>query len=617
MISFRFQRDYAKLPPKADLVGKFRTLRPYFVDHRWRLLFGLLALVTVDFLQLLIPRVIRRVVDGLTYGTATPHLLIWAALAVMVLTLGIGAMRFAWRYLILGHARRIEEALRNLIFGRIQTLSAAQLGELRTGDLMAHATNDIEAVRMAVGMGIVALVDGIVLGAAAIGFMLYINLTLTLIAIIPMPAVAIITRFQSREVHRRFRDVQAGFSTLTERVRESFAGIRVVKAYLLEAAEGASVREAAADYVARNMSLARIMAAFVPLVTLFANLVAATVLFLGGRKVIGGTITTGDFVAFMAYLAMLTWPMMAIGWVINLIQRGAASMDRINSILERQPGVVDAQAAAPVPADRPAQSGGDIEVRDLSFSYEGSPAALTEVSLSMPAGRQVAIVGRTGSGKSTLANLLLRIYDPLPRTIFYRGVDIRDLPLAFLRGQVAYVPQDTFLFSDTIRENIAFARPDAPLDEVERTARLAEVHADIMALPRGYESTLGEKGITLSGGQRQRLALARALLAGSPVLLLDDALSAVDTDTERKILQNLGREVTERGRTLIMISHRLAAVMDSWRIYVLEEGRLAEEGSHEELLQRRGLYADIWRRQQLEAEIEADLPRGAEAEAGR
>jgi ATP-binding cassette subfamily B protein len=585
-------------------VGKFRALKPYFYENRWRLIFGLAALVTVDFLQLLVPRVIRRVVDGLTYGTATPALLTWAALAIVGLTVGIGAMRFSWRYFILGFARRIEEALRNLIFGRLLTLAPAQIGEMRTGDLMAHATNDVEAVRMAVGMGVVALVDGVVLGAAAIGFMLYISPTLTLIAAIPMPAVAIITRFQSRKVHRRFKRVQASFSSLTERVRESFAGIRVVKAYLLEPKEAGAVREAAADYVARNMSLARITATFVPSVTLFASLVGATVLYLGGRQVIAGTITTGDFVAFMAYLAMLTWPMMALGWVINLLQRGAASMDRINAVLEREPGLLEAAASAENAASF---AGGDIEVRNLSFRYaEGAPLALEGVSLRVPHRNQAAVVGRTGSGKSTLVNLLLRLYDPPPGTVLWGGTDIRELPLEVLRRQVAYVPQDTFLFSDTLRENIAFARPEATEAEVERAARLAEVHEDIAALPGGYGATLGEKGITLSGGQRQRVALARALLARCPLLLLDDALSAVDTDTEQRILDNLRGLVREEGRTLITVSHRLAAVMDSWRIYVLDEGRLLEEGSHEELLARGGLYADIWRRQQLEAEMEAN-----------
>ncbi|MFH0810986.1 MAG: ABC transporter ATP-binding protein [Pseudomonadota bacterium] len=583
-------------------MGHFRTLKPYFIEHRWQLLAGLGALLGVDLLQLLIPYVVRRAVDGLTYGTATPRLLSLAALAIVAITIGMGVTRFAWRYFILGHARRVEEALRNLLFERIQALSATRLGDMRTGDLMAHATNDVEAVRLAVGMGIVALVDGIVLGTAALGFMLYINVPLTLIAAIPMPAVAIVTKLQSREVHRRFRNVQAGFSTLTERIRESFAGIRVVKAYRLEESEAATVREAAQEYVGRNMALARISSVFVPLISLFSNLVAATVLFLGGRKVIGGDITTGDFVAFMAYLSMLTWPMMAIGWVVNLLQRGAASMERINSVLNTaSPQKTPGQARKN--QDEPPL--GDIEVKNLSFSYaENQPPALNGVGLEIPQGSLVAVVGRTGAGKSTLLNLFPRIYDPPPGTITWGGTDIMRLPLASLRSRMAYVPQDTFLFSDTIRENIAFARPGASLAEVERAARLAEVHETIVALPRGYDSVLGERGLTLSGGQRQRVALARALMADAPLLLLDDSLSAVDTRTEQRILENLRRLLRDRGRTILMVTHRLATVTDAWRIYVLGEGSVLEAGTHQELLAQGGHYAEIWRRQQLEAEME-------------
>ncbi|MCK5553905.1 MAG: ATP-binding cassette domain-containing protein, partial [Deltaproteobacteria bacterium] len=477
-------------------MGNFRTLKGYFVRHRWRLLAGLATLLVVDGLQLFIPQVIKWAIDDLTRGGIVRTDLVKYGLYIAGIALLIGFFRYFWRFLIMGTARRIEEALRSRLFSHLQTLSLSFFQETKTGDLMAHATNDIDAVRMAVGMGLVAITDTLVLGASAIVFMILIDPRLTLFAIIPMPLIALVTTRFSRLVYSRFADVQASFSRLTERVRESLTGIRVVKAFVQEEKEEDKLAQIGEEHVEKNLRLIKVWGIFFPLIMLLANLGMVIVLWFGGRETIEGTITAGDFVAFMTYLGILTWPMMALGWVINLIQRGSASMGRINRILDTHPEIADLPSVEPI-----SKLEGKIEFRNLAFFYRvGLPPALKGISFEVNPGEFVAIVGRTGTGKTTLCNLIPRLFSPTSGHLLLDNREIHAIPLKALRENIGYVPQDTFLFSSTIRENIAFGNPKASEEEILRAARIAQLDEDIGSFPMGIETAVGEKGVTLSGG---------------------------------------------------------------------------------------------------------------------
>jgi ATP-binding cassette subfamily B protein len=581
-------------------MGNFRTLKSYFVQHRWRLVIGLATLLVVDGLQLIIPQVIKWTIDDLTRGGIVRADLIKYGLYIAGIALLIGFFRYFWRLMILGTARRIEEALRNHLFSHLQTLSLSFFQETKTGDLMAHATNDIDAVRMAVGMGLVAITDTVVLGVWSIVFMILIDPRLTLFAIVPMPFIALVTTRFSRLVHYRFESVQACFSRLTERVRESLAGIRVVKAFAQEEKEKAKLGHIGEEYVGKNLRLIKVWGMFFPLIMLLANLGTVIVLWLGGRETIVGTITAGDFVAFMTYLGILTWPMMALGWVINLIQRGSASMGMINKILNTQPEIADLPSVRPI-----SKLEGKIEFRDLTFSYKpGLPPTLKGISFEANPGEFVAIVGRTGTGKTTLCNLISRLFGPPSDHLFVDGQEIHAIPLKALRGSIGYIPQDTFLFSSTIRENIAFGNPEASDGEVAKAVRIAQIDEDIRSFPMGIETVIGEKGVTLSGGQKQRIAIARAILLNPQIMILDDALSSVDTQTEERIWDGL-REILE-GKTRIVVSHRLSSIKDADKIIVLEDGEIKEMGDHASLLSTGGIYAEIYRRQQIEDELDRE-----------
>jgi len=581
-------------------MGNFRTLKGYFVQHRWRLLIGLATLLVVDGLQLIIPQVIKLAIDDLTRGGIVQADLVKYGLYIAGIALLIGFFRYFWRFMILGTARRIEEALRGRLFSHLQTLSLSFFQETKTGDLMAHATNDMDAVRMAVGMGLVAITDTLVLGASAIVFMILIDPKLTLFAIVPMPFIALVTTRFSRLVHHRFESVQASFSRLTEQVRESLAGIRVVKAFAQEGYEKEKLDHIGEEYVGKNIRLIKVWGMFFPLIMLLANLGTVIVLWLGGMETILGTITAGGFVAFMTYLGILAWPMMALGWVINLIQRGSASMGRINKILNTLPEIADRPRLRPI-----TQLEGKIEFRDLTFSYKpGLVSTLKGITLQVNPGEFVAIVGRTGTGKSTLCNLIPRLFDPPNGHLFMDGREIHAIPIKPLRESIGYVPQDTFLFSTTIKENIVFGNPEASEEEVANAARIAQIDEEIRTFPMGIETLIGEKGITLSGGQKQRIAIARAILLNPQIMILDDALSSVDTQTEERIWNGLG-EILD-GKTCIVVSHRLSSIKEADKIILLDDGEITEMGDHQSLLSMGGIYAQIYQRQQIEEELDRE-----------
>ncbi len=585
------------------MMRSFRTLKDDFIENRWRILIGLLALLIVDVLQLFIPRIVKYVIDDLTSGGVSSFQLLIYGVEVLILALGIGGGRYVWRYLLLGAARRMEKALRNRLFLHLQTLSSSYFSRTKVGDLMAHGTNDIEAVRMSIALGVVFLVDTIILGVLTIFFMIYIHPLLTLYAILPMPLITVITFLFSRVAHRRFENLQKTFASLTERVRESIAGIRVVKAYVQEEKEREKLSNLSRDYIQKNLSLTKVWGMFFPFILFLSNLSMAIVLYLGGKLTIFQSISAGDFVAFMSYLGMFAWPMMALGWAVNVIQRGAASMDRLNRIFAEVPEISDSPEAF--------ESGplkGRIDMRGLTFSPgNGGDPVVKGIDLTINEGERMVIVGRTGSGKTVLCDLLIRILESPKGCLFFDGIEIHHIPLKVLRRSIGYVPQDTFLFSDTIRENIAFGRLDATEREIEEAAHIAQIYDEIVEFPEGMDTVIGERGITLSGGQRQRLAIARAVLMNPPIFILDDALSSVDIQTEERILE--GMEKVLQGKTSILITHRIAPLRRADRIVVLEEGRVAEMGDHNTLLSEGGIYADLYWQRELEEELERDNSR--------
>jgi ATP-binding cassette subfamily B protein len=582
------------------MLKSFRTLKDDLIRNRWRILTGLVGLLIVDVLQLLIPRVVKHAIDDLTLGEVSSSRLIFYGIEILILALGIGGFRYVWRYLLLGASRRMERSLRDRFFLHLQTLSSSYFSRTKTGDLMAHAINDIESVRMAMALGLVFIVDTIILGILTVFFMVYINPLLTLYAVLPMPLITAVTFVFTRTVHNRYETLQKTFSQLTERVRESIAGIRVVKAYVQEEAEREKLSRLSRDYVKRNVSITRIWGMFFPLLLFLSNLSMALVLYLGGKLTILQSISAGDFVAFMSYLGMLAWPMMALGWAVNMIQRGAASMGRLNRIFGERPEICDAPGLTSLgPLE------GRIEIRGLTVPSEngGSPI-LEDIHLEIRQGERLVVVGRTGAGKTVLCHLLVRLLEPPEGSIRIDGAEIHRIPLRALRGSIGYVPQDTFLFSNTIRENIAFGKLHASEAEIEEAARIAQIYDEIMGFPAGMDTVIGEKGITLSGGQRQRVAIARAILMNPPIFILDDSLSSVDIQTEERILDGLERFLKDK--TTILVTHRIAPLRRAGRIIVLDNGRIAEEGGHQSLLSKGGIYAKLYWERQMEEELERD-----------
>jgi len=566
------------------------VVRPLFQQYQWRIAAGFLALAGVNILQLIVPRIVRQAVNSLESGLASPAALLRLGGLVMVLALVIGGLRFAWRYLILGFSRLLETELRNRLFSHLLTLDRAYFQKKSAGEIMALSGNDLAAVQLTCGMGLIALADAVFMSLATLGFMAYIHPGLTLLAVLPMPLLVMLTGFLSARIHRRFKKVQEQFSRLTEFSRSTLAAIRLIKVYTQEHACLRQFDDLGRDYVRHNLKLAMVQGTLFPVSGLVANLSLLLVIYFGGRLTIATAISIGDFVAFISYLFMLTWPTMALGWVANLLQRGATSLDRIKQVLEARPVLTEPRSATPLPTLRHG-----FVLHDLSFAYEPRlEPALSHLSLEIGPG-VLGVVGRTGAGKSTLCHLLARLYPVPDQTIFLEGIDINALGLSRFRDLIAYLPQEALVFSDTIGANIAMGRPEATPAEIEAAARAAAIHDEILATSAGYQSQIGERGVTLSGGQRQRIALARTLLLDRPVMIIDDGLSAVDTQTEHAIIANLRPYLT--GKICLIVSHRLTSLVDADRIVVLDQGRVAEVGTHAELLANHGLYATIYQHQ--------------------
>ncbi|UCG94751.1 MAG: ABC transporter ATP-binding protein [Candidatus Aerophobus sp.] len=570
-------------------------LKAYLLRHKRNLILAVFFSVGTNLLALLIPYVLRYTIDGLKTPMNKETLLLYALLIVSI-SIMAGFFRFLMTRRLIGVAFQIEYELRNDLFSHLQKLSLSYFHKTKTGDIMARATNDLKAVRMLVGPGIRNLLNTIIMGSAAIILMLIIDYKLTLYSLIPLPVLTIAVTVFSSRIFYRFQKVQEQFSSISVGVQENLTGIRVVKAYVQEGNEKRKFKQLNQDYMDKNISLVKIWGLFFPFIMLIAGIGMVIVLWLGGRLVMGGKISLGQFVQFNGYLMMLTWPMMALGWAINLVQRGSASMGRLIEILDQAPEIKDSEYLEDIRTLE-----GEIEFKNVSFAYD-KKVILKNIDLKIPKGITIGIIGPTGSGKSTLVNLIPRLLEVREGSLTIDGMEIKSIPLKILRKNIGYVPQETFLFSESLKENIIYGLEDFDEAKLRRAVSISALSDEIESFSQRYETPVGERGVTLSGGQKQRTALSRAIIREPKILILDDAFSSVDVHTEEKILKQL-RKFRKR-RTCILVSHRTSTIEDADWTVVLKDGRIVEQGTHEELVARSGIYTDIWLQQQLREELE-------------
>ena len=597
----------------SRMLRRLRPLRPYLARCRKRYVVGFVALLVTQAVGVTVPLIIKGGIDALASIDAQGHLLVHAAasgsvirhqlLVLAFVLLGVAltkaVFQFWMRWILIGISRDVEYDLRNDLFRHLCRLSQRFYVSTRTGDLMSKLTNDLNAVRNLVGPGIMYSASTAVAMVVTVGLMLELDWRLTLLALAPLPFVSALVKIFGQKIHDRFERIQAMYSELTERVRENLSGIRVIRGFCQEEAEMAEFDRMNREFVEKNKSLIWISSFLWPALGLMFAIAFMLIMVVGGRHVLNGQISVGTLAAFNVYLMYLIWPIIALGWTVNLLQRGLASLERLWTIFEAQPDIDDRG----VPANPVNSLRGEIEFRNLTFSYNGNPI-LKNVDLRIPAGRTVAVVGATGSGKSTLVSLIPRLYDAPEGSVLVDGVPVRQIPLKTLREHIGFVPQETFLFSDTVRENVKFGAPGASDAEVERAADTSNILPDIRDFPKGFDTLVGERGLTLSGGQKQRTAISRAVIRDPRILILDDALSSVDTQTEEKILSRLTGVM--RGRTTLLISHRVSTIRHADEIVVLHDGQIVERGTHEELLALNGYYTELYNKQLIEEELERE-----------